>query len=72
MKKLGLLSFYCVYCCFICPYQQRRLRAEHALSERFSDQYDRCVLEKAIKEYYYNIVLPFPGRSSRRLSLWLP
>ena len=26
-----------------------------ASSERFSDQYDRCVLEKAIKEYYYNI-----------------
>ena len=30
-----------------------------ASSERFIDQYDRTLLEQAIQEYYYNIVLPF-------------
>lgn len=40
-----------------------------ASSERFSDQYDRCVLEKAIKEYYYNIVLPFSPQVLKTLEL---
>ena len=30
-----------------------------ASTERFADQVDRSMLLKAIKEYYYNIVLPF-------------
>ena len=30
-----------------------------ACTERFSDQYDRSLFVKRVKEYYYNIVLPF-------------
>ena len=40
-----------------------------ASSERFSDQYDRCVLEKAIKEYYYNIVLPYSPQVLKTLPI---
>ena len=40
-----------------------------ASSERFADQYDRCVIEKAVKEYYYNIVLPFSPQVLKTLDL---
>lgn len=32
-----------------------------ATSRRFADQYSRTLLAEAIKDYYYNIVLPFSG-----------
>lgn len=40
-----------------------------ASSERFADQYDRSLLEQAIKEYYYNIVLPFSPMVLKTLDL---
>ena len=40
-----------------------------ASSERFVDQYDRSLLEQAIKEYYYNIVLPFSPMVLKTLDL---
>lgn len=40
-----------------------------ASSERFSDQYDPDVIERAVKEYYYNIVLPFSPQVLKTLDL---
>ena len=38
-----------------------------ASSERFSDEYDRAFFLKRIKEYYYNIVLPFSPQVKKAL-----
>lgn len=38
-----------------------------ASSERYTDQYDRSMLLKRIKEYYYNIVLPYSPQTLRAL-----
>lgn len=40
-----------------------------ACTERFVDQYGRDSLEKAVKEYYYNIVLPFSPQVLKTLDL---
>lgn len=40
-----------------------------ASSERFVDQYDRGIINRAIKEYYYNIVLPYSPQVIKTLDL---
>ncbi len=40
-----------------------------ASSERFADQVDREVLKQAIREYYYNIVLPYSPQVVKTLAL---
>lgn len=38
-----------------------------ASSERFSDQYDKSLFQLRVKEYYYNIVLPFSSQVLKTL-----